>query len=140
MTIRKLTIEDLARAVLFDDAFNNDVMMLDMMHVFEIALKKSIGFNCLIDGALDIDLDNGYVLRCKLAPKDSEVTDISKMLALCDLTHPHLMEGQRLFASKSIVVGVNDSQPLQDRLTDIEITIGQLQALHQSLSEKESKL
>ncbi len=56
------------------------------------------------------------------------------MLALCDLAKPELIEGQRLFASKSIVVAVNDSQPLADRLADIHITIGQLNALRKSLT------
>jgi hypothetical protein len=43
-------------------------------------------------------------------------------LALCELAKPHLIDGQRLFASKSIVVAINDSQPLADRLADIELT------------------
>lgn len=50
-------------------------------------------------------------------------------LQLCDLAKPHLIDGQRLFASKSIVVAVNDSQPLADRMADIELTIRLLTVL-----------
>lgn len=57
-------------------------------------------------------------------------------LALCDLAKPHLIEGQRLFASKSIVVAINDSQPLADRLADIHFTIGMLTVLGESLSKE----
>ena len=54
-------------------------------------------------------------------------------LALCDLAKPYLIDGQRLFASKSIVVAVNDSQPLPDRLADIELTIRLLGVLRGKL-------
>ena len=50
-------------------------------------------------------------------------------LQLCDLIKPHLIDGQRLFASKSIVVAINDTQPLDDRLADIKLTIGLLEVL-----------
>ena len=58
-------------------------------------------------------------------------------LALCDLAKPHLIEGARLFASKSIVVAVNDSQPLADRLADIELTVGLLTTLGAQLAKEE---
>lgn len=55
-------------------------------------------------------------------------------LELCDLVKPYLLDGTRLFASKSIVVAVNDSQPLADRLADIELTIRLLTVLVGKLS------
>jgi hypothetical protein len=54
-------------------------------------------------------------------------------LELCELAKPHLLDGSRLFTSKSIVVAVNDSQPLADRLSDIDFAIGQLRALRECL-------
>jgi hypothetical protein len=59
---------------------------------------------------------------------------INSTLELCELVKAHLLDGSRLFTSKSIVVAVNDTQPLADRLADIEITIGQLTALHERLA------
>jgi hypothetical protein len=56
-------------------------------------------------------------------------------LALCELAAPHLVDGQRLFASKSIVVAINDSQPLADRLADIKLTIGLLTVLAKNLAK-----
>jgi hypothetical protein len=56
-------------------------------------------------------------------------------LALCELAKPYLIEGSRLFASKSIVVAVNDSQPLADRLADIKLTIDLLTVLGESLAK-----
>lgn len=57
-------------------------------------------------------------------------------LALCELAKPHLIEGARLFASKSIVVAVNDSQSLADRLADIELTVGLLTTLGAQLTKE----
>ncbi len=68
MAVKKVSIEDLARRVLFSDRFNQDVTMLDMMHCFEIALEK-LGLNALLDGAVDIDLGNSAVIRCTIAPR-----------------------------------------------------------------------
>jgi hypothetical protein len=59
----------------------------------------------------------------------------SPTLALCDLAKPHLIEGSRLFASKSIVVAVNDSQPLADRIADIDLTIRLLSTLGEQLAK-----
>jgi hypothetical protein len=56
-------------------------------------------------------------------------------LALCDLAKPHLIDGQRLFASKSVVVAINDSQPLADRLADIDLTIRLLTTLRGCLAK-----
>jgi hypothetical protein len=70
MAVKKVSIEDLARGVLFSDRFNQDVTMLDMMHCFEIALKN-LGLNALLDGAVDIDLGNSAVIRCTIAPRDA---------------------------------------------------------------------
>jgi hypothetical protein len=61
-------------------------------------------------------------------PKPTNAT-----LDLCELVKPHLLDGSRLFTSKSIVVAVNDSQPLADRLSDIDFAIGQLRALRECL-------
>lgn len=63
---------------------------------------------------------------------------MSSTLDLCNLITPHLVDGQRLFASSSIVVAVNDTQPLADRLADIELTIGLLNVLSRKLKEKTS--
>jgi hypothetical protein len=68
MAVKKVSIEDLARSVLFSDKFNQDVSMLDMMHVFEITLKN-VGVSALVDGAVDIDLGNSAVIRCTIAPR-----------------------------------------------------------------------
>ncbi len=54
-------------------------------------------------------------------------------LQLCDLVKPYLVDGQSLFASKSIVVAINDSQPLADRLEDIQLTIRLLTVLTDKL-------
>jgi hypothetical protein len=58
-------------------------------------------------------------------------------VALCDLAKPYLIEGSRLFASKSIVVAVNDSQPLADRLADIKLTVGLLSVLADNLAKEQ---
>lgn len=55
-------------------------------------------------------------------------------LDLCKLIEPHLIDGQRLFASKSIVVAINDTQSLADRLADIDLTIRLLKVLAGTLS------
>ncbi len=59
----------------------------------------------------------------------------SPTLALCDLAKPYLIDGQRLFASKSIVVAINDSQPLTDRLADINLTVRLLTTLGEQLAK-----
>jgi hypothetical protein len=65
-----------------------------------------------------------------VAPEPSNPT-----LELCDLIKPYLLDGTRLFASKSIVVAVNDSQPLADRLADIELTARLLAVLAEKLAK-----
>jgi hypothetical protein len=50
-------------------------------------------------------------------------------LDLCELAKAYLLDSSRLFTSKSIVVAVNDSQPLADRLADIELTVRLLTVL-----------
>ena len=59
----------------------------------------------------------------------------SSIMDLCDLAKPYLIDGQRLFASKSIVVAVNDSQPLADRLADINLTVRLLTTLGDQLAK-----
>jgi hypothetical protein len=56
-------------------------------------------------------------------------------LALCDLAKPHLIEGACLFASKSVVVAVNHSQPLADHLADIKLTVDLLTVLAEQLAK-----
>jgi hypothetical protein len=73
----------------------------------------------------------------KSASHLSAIPDLSNpTLQLCDLVKPYLLDGTRLFTSKSIVVAVNDSQPLADRLADIELTIRLLTVLAAKQKEK----
>jgi hypothetical protein len=132
MAIKKITIEELGYLVLYTDGFNQDTILLDILHVLEIALKRHLGLNSVLDGAIDIDLGNGAVLRCQLA---GQPVKTNAALNLCELAKPHLLEGSRLFTSKSIVVAVNDSQPLADRLSYIDFAIGQLRALRECIAE-----
>lgn len=69
--------------------------------------------------------------------KPVESPKTNSALELCKLVEPYLVDGQRLFASKSIVVAVNDSQPLADRLADIELTIRLLTVLAGKLRSME---
>jgi hypothetical protein len=135
MPVKKVTFEDVARAAFHDDRFNGDISLLDIMHVFEIAVKN-LGLGLLSERVIDIDLGNGQAIRCKLALGGGKASDTNAMLELCQLAEPHLLDGQLLFASKSIVVGINDSQPPAERLADIDITIGQLKALYNYLEKK----
>jgi hypothetical protein len=50
-------------------------------------------------------------------------------LALCELAKPYMPEASRLFINRSIVVAVNNTQPLAGQITDIELTIRLLTVL-----------
>jgi hypothetical protein len=138
MPVEKVTCEDVARAAFHDDRFNGDVSLLDIMHVFEIALKN-LGLGLLSKRVIDIDLGNGQAIRCKLALGSGQASDTNAMLKLCQLAEPHLNEGSRVFTSKSMFVAVDSNQPIHTQLADIDITIGLLKALYQSLTQKEGQ-
>jgi hypothetical protein len=57
-------------------------------------------------------------------------------LELCELAKPYLQDGARLFVSKSIVVAINDSQPVADRLADIQLTIRLLTVSHARINQE----
>ncbi len=83
-TFKKVTLEQLCQHVVNTDGFNGNVMALDVLHVLEIALKRCIGFNVIVDGSMDVDLGNGHVLHCFVGLSQglaSKVTSTSKKAA-----------------------------------------------------------
>jgi hypothetical protein len=56
-------------------------------------------------------------------------------LALCELAKPYLLEGSRLFTSKSVLVAVHTNAPLEEQIYDVELTIRLLTVLASKLKE-----
>lgn len=63
--VRNATISDVARSVVScDGAATLDKEQIQQ--IVDFTLRKVIGFNCLNDSTLHIDLDNGHCLVCSV--------------------------------------------------------------------------
>lgn len=70
-TTQQVNLQQLAKAVEQSEGFRLAVSAPGIAHVLDVALRSKVGIACLGGRELDIDLGNGYFLRCTLVPIES---------------------------------------------------------------------
>lgn len=66
--MKTATIEEIVRSVMSKDGAST-LAKRQVNNAIQLALRSVVGLYCLDGDELDIDLGNGYALRCSLVPK-----------------------------------------------------------------------
>lgn len=83
-----------------------------------------------------VQIDLSQATNKAYAAVEAMLVHTNTVLELCELAKLYMPDASGVFINRSIVVAVNNSQPIEEQITDIELTIRLLTVLAAKLKEQ----